>query len=209
MKYNKKFLNVKRHSIIKKFHKNDVLLWTNDIIDFFFLQIQGSGIGVFENGDKIKILYDGNNNLKYTSIGKVLIEKKLLPKGNVNLFTIKEFLRKNPDKIRNILNKNQRYIFFKIKPTNISEPVGALGINLIPYVSIAVDRKFYPLGIPILYKEVEGRNSYKLAFAMDTGSAIKGENRADLFTGKGKTAEKVAGMLKKKLLLYALVPYSD
>ena len=209
LKYNKKFLNIKRHSIIKKFHKNDVLLWTNDIIDFFFLQIQGSGIGVFENGDKIKIQYDGNNNLKYTSIGKVLIEKKLLPKGNVNLFTIKEFLRKNPDKIRNILNQNQRYIFFKIKATNISQPVGALGINLIPNVSIAVDRKFYPLGIPILYKEVEGRNSYKLAFAMDTGSAIKGENRADLFTGKGKAAEKVAGMLKKKLLLYVLVPYSD
>ena len=82
---------MKRSEINKKYRKSDVLLWTDDKIDFFFLQIQGSGLGVFENGEKIKILYNGNNNLKYTSIGNVLIKKSLLNKKDVNLFTIKKF----------------------------------------------------------------------------------------------------------------------
>ena len=67
-------------SIIKRYKESDVLLWTDDTIDLFFLQIQGSGVGIFENGEKIKILYNGNNNLKYTSIGNILIKEKLLKK---------------------------------------------------------------------------------------------------------------------------------
>ena len=208
LKYNKKFSGMKRSEINKQFRESDVLLWTDDKIDFFFLQIQGSGLGVFENGEKIKILYNGNNNLKYTSIGNVMIRKSLLNKKEVNLFTIKKYLRKNPDRAINILNENDRYIFFKITPHKKNFPKGAFGINLIPNVSIAVDKKYYPLGIPILYKE-EGSKTFKPAFALDTGAAIKGKNRADLFTGNGKKAEKIAGMLKKKLLLYTLVPYSD
>ena len=105
---------MKRRLINKKFSSSDVLLWTNDIIDFFFLQIQGSGVGVFENGEKTKILYSENNNLKYTSIGNILIKKKYLDKKKVNLFSIKKFLRENPNKVKNILNENDRYIFFKL-----------------------------------------------------------------------------------------------
>lgn len=208
LKYNKKFRKMKRRLINKKFSSSDVLLWTNDIIDFFFLQIQGSGVGVFENGEKTKILYSENNNLKYTSIGNILIKKKYLDKKKVNLFSIKKFLRENPNKVKNILNENDRYIFFKLNSDIKTSPVGAFGINLVPYVSLAVDKKYYPLGIPILYKERESKN-YKPSLAIDTGSAIKGKNRADLFTGSGKDAENKAGMLKKKLLLYVLIPYID
>ena len=208
LKYNDRFLGVKRASIIKKYKESDVLLWTDDTIDLFFLQIQGSGVGIFENGEKIKILYNGNNNLKYTSIGNILIKEKLLKKKNVNLFSIKKFLRENPKKIDSILNENGRYIFFKTSLDNKKGPLGAFGINLVSDVSIAVDKKYYPLGIPLLYKEGESQ-TFKPVFALDTGSAIKGENRADLFTGNGKSAEEVAGMLKKKLLLYVLVPYSN
>ena len=208
LKFKKKFLGIKRNLINETFIENDVLLWTDDIVDFFFLQIQGSGIGVFDNGGKIKILYGGNNNLKYTSIGKVLLKRKLLDQKKVNLFTIKKFLRQNPKKIDSILNENHRYIFFKTSINNKKNPKGAFGINLIPNVSIAVDKKHYPLGIPLLYKEAKSQ-TYKPTFAIDTGSAIVGKNRADLFTGNGKTAEKNAGMLKKKLLLYVLVPYSE
>lgn len=208
LKYNKKFIGVKRYVINKNFKESDVILWTNDIIDFFFLQIQGSGVGVFENGEQIKIQYSGNNNLKYTSIGKILLEKNFLDGKDINLFTIKEFLRKNPNKISSILNKNDRYIFFKIGSSNGINPLGAFGLNLIPEISIAVDKKFYPLGLPLLYKKENNKN-YKPAFAIDTGSAIKGKNRADLFTGSGENAEKSAGVLKKKLLLYILVPYSN
>ena len=78
LKYDKKFSGMERNEINKQFRESDVLLWTDDKIDFFFLQIQGSGLGVFENGEKIKILYNGNNNLKYTSIGNVMIKKSLL-----------------------------------------------------------------------------------------------------------------------------------
>ena len=208
LKYNKKFKKMKRSMINKKFNNNDVLLWTNDVIDFFFLQIQGSGVGVFENGEKTKILYSAHNDLAYTSIGNILIKKKYLDKKKVNLFSIKKFLRNNPNKVNNILNKNDRYIFFKLNTDKKSAPMGAFGINLIPHVSIAVDKKYYPLGIPLLYKE-EKSKTYNPSLAIDTGSAIKGKNRADLFTGNGKDAEKKAGLLKNKLLLYVLIPYID
>ena len=206
LKFNKKFLKVKREQIEKNYQNKDILLWTNDIIDLFFLQIQGSGIGVFKNKEKVKIIYNGNNNKKYTSIGSFLIKKNLIEKTNVNLFTIKNFLRDNPDKISYILNQNERYIFFKIANKSLKNPLGALGMELIPFISIAIDKEYYPLGMPFLLYEKEA-NSYKIVLGMDTGSAIKGKNRADLFTGSGEKAENVAGMMKNKLILYSLVPY--
>ncbi len=206
LKFNKKFLKVKREQIERNYQNNDVLLWTNDIIDLFFLQIQGSGIGVFENKQRTKIIYNGNNNKKYTSIGNFLIKESLIEKKNVNLFTIKKFLRNNPDKINYILNQNERYIFFKVANQSLKNPLGALGLELIPFISIAIDKKYYPLGMPFLLYEKK-KNSYKIVLGMDTGSAIKGKNRADLFTGSGEKAESVAGMMKNKLILYSLVPY--
>ena len=206
LKFNKKFLKLERKQIEKNYQDTDVLLWTKDIIELFFLQIQGSGIGIFDNEQKIKIVYNGNNNKKYTSIGNFLIKENLMKKKNVNLFTIKNFLRDNPEKIEYILNKNERYIFFKIANESLKNPTGALGIELIPFVSIAVDKKYYPLGMPfIIYENKE--DSYKIVLGMDTGSAIKGKNRADLFTGSGERAENIAGILKNKLILYSLVPY--
>ncbi len=206
LKFDKKFLKVKREQIEKNYQDKDVLLWTNDIIDLFFLQIQGSGIGVFDNKEKIKIIYNGNNDKKYTSIGNFLIKKNLIEKKNINLFSIKNFLRNNPDKIKYILNQNERYIFFKIANQSLKNPLGALGMELIPFVSIAIDKKYYPLGMPFLLYEKE-ENSYRIVLGMDTGSAIKGKNRADLFTGNGEKAENIAGMMKNKLILYSLVPY--
>ena len=106
-------------------------------------------------------------------------------------------MRNNPDKINYILNQNERYIFFKIANESLKNPLGAIGMELIPFISIAIDKKYYPLGIPfVLYEKDE--NSYKIVLGMDTGSAIKGKNRADLFTGSGEKAESVAGMMKNK-----------
>jgi len=206
LKFNKKFLKVKRGQIEKNYQNKDVLLWTNDLIDLFFLQIQGSGIGVFDNKEKIKIIYNGNNGKKYTSIGKFLIKENLIEKKNVNLFTIKNFLRNNPNKVKYVLNQNERYIFFRIANESLKNPLGALGMELIPFISIAIDKKYYPLGMPFLLYEKE-ENAYKIVLGMDTGSAIKGKNRADLFTGSGEEAEKLAGMMKNKLILYSLIPY--
>ena len=205
LKYNKNYDMLERKKIESNFKMEDVLLWTNDKIDLFFLQIQGSGIGTLENRKQIKINYGGNNKKKYSSIGKYLKKKKLIY-GEINLFTIKNFLRDNPDLSDEILNQNKRYIFFDIDKKNTKKSsVGSIGLSLTPYTSVAIDKKYYPLGIPLILHKVTDKELLPV-ISMDTGGAIIGKNRADLFTGRGVMAEKIAGELKKKLLIYALVP---
>ena len=154
---------------------------------------------------KIKINYGGNNKKKYSSIGKLLKEKNLI-NGEINLFTIKRFLYENPTLSDDILNHNQRYIFFSIDKKNTEKKsVGSMGLSLIPSASVAIDKRHYPLGMPLILDKVSD-NKLIPVISMDTGSAIIGKNRADLFTGRGIEAEKIAGELKKKLLIYVLVP---
>ena len=107
------------------------------------------------------------------------------------------------------MEQNKRYIFFKVIDSRKSmNPRGALGLELKPNFSIAIDKNIYPLGIPFIMEYLkEGKR--KLAISLDTGTAIKGANRADLFTGNNSDSEKVAGRLKKKIYLYALIPYSN
>ncbi len=204
LKYNANYKKMTREDINKNFNNKDVLLWTDNKIDLFFLQIQGSGIGLFENKKKIKISYAGNNDLKYKSIGKLMLKKRLI-KGELNLFSIKDYLNKNLKKVDQILNYNERYIFFKLSKKNILDSSkGAMGLNLSPFVSVAIDTKHYPLGLPlVLQSKIYGMLP---VIAMDKGSAIIGKNRADLFIGRGKKAEKIAGKLKEKLVIHALIP---
>jgi len=205
LKKNKKFIGKSRYYIEKKFSDEDVLIWTDDKIDLFFLHIQGSGVGILPDKRKIKIIYDGNNNKKYQSIGKIMVQKNLIKRNQVSMFTIKKWLKKHPAKIDGILNKNERYIFFKINQNVNSSPKGALGINLISKVSIAIDKKIYPLGLPFMMNTPTD-TLFSLAISADTGAAIKGANRADIFMGRGEKAANLAGVLKKKLFLHAMVP---
>ena len=209
LKQNKKYHKQTRAFIEKNYSLKDVILWTDDPINLFFLQIQGSGIGEFQNKDRVKIGYAGNNGLKYTSIGKILIKKKYIKSKDINLFSIKDWLKKNPQLSKEIMNKNQRYIFFKKSNERIQDHVsGALGIPLKPDFSTAVDKNIYPLGLPFIiefYKD----SSILPAVSMDTGAAIIGPNRADLFLGRGEIAEQKAGKLKKKIFLYTLIPYNE
>ena len=207
MKKNKKFINKSRATIEKNYKIEDVVLWTDNKIDLFFLHIQGSGLGKFPDNQIIKIKYDGNNNLPYTSIGKYLKKKEYLSDPNIDLFSIKNWLIRNPSQSQNVLNLNKRFIFFKTEKINLEDhAVGALGMPLIPNESIAVDKKIYPLGLPFIIK-FTNKNVIKAALSLDTGSAIIGSNRADLFTGRGKVAEETAGTLKKKIYLYSIIPY--
>ena len=209
LKKNKTY-NLKSRSFIdKNYNVDDVILWTDDYINLFFLQIQGSGIGIYEDGKKVKVAYDGNNNLPYTSIGKTLVKQNKINLKQVDLFTIKFWLRNNQEEAYSIMEQNRRYIFFKIKESKKSmNPKGALGLELKPNFSIAVDKDIYPIGIPFIIEYLmEGEK--KLAISLDTGSAIKGANRADLFTGNNSDSEKIAGRLKKKIYLLALIPYSN
>ena len=210
LKHNKKYDMLERKKIESSFKMEDVVVWTDSKIELFFLQIQGSGIGTLENKRQIKINYGGNNKKKYSSIGKFLKKKKLI-NGEVNLFTIKKFLRDNPDLTDEILNQNERYIFFNINKKNTKKSsVGSIGLNLNPYISVAIDKTYYPLGIPLILHKISDKKLLPV-ISMDTGGAIIGKNRADLFTGRGIAAEKIAGELKKKLLIYVLVPkdYND
>jgi len=210
LKHNKKYDMLERKKIESNFKMEDVLVWTDNKIELFFLQIQGSGVGTLENKRQIKINYGGNNKKKYSSIGKFLKKKKLI-NGEVNLFTIKKFLRDNPDLTDEILNQNERYIFFNINKKNTKKSsVGSIGLNLNPYISVAIDKTYYPLGIPLILHKISDKKLLPV-ISMDTGGAIIGKNRADLFTGRGIAAEKIAGELKKKLLIYVLVPkdYND
>ncbi len=207
LKKNNIYIGRSREYIQNHFELKDVLTWTDDIIDLFFLQIQGSGIGKFSDGTTIKIVYDGNNKLPYSSIGKFLINKGYLKSKNTNLFSIKNWLRQNKKLSRNVMNSNKRYIFFKSLKSQNSQPRGAFGTQLSPNSSIAVDKKIYPLGIPFIIYSVSDETYFPVV-SLDTGSAIIGPNRADIFTGRDNKAEEKAGNLKKKIYLLALIPYS-
>ena len=206
---NKYYIKKPRGFIEKNFKEKDVILWTDDKINLFFLHIQGSGIGEFANKEKVKLVYDGNNEMSYTSIGKLLIKKKFINKDNVNLFTIKEWLRANSNLSKELLNQNKRFIFFKEISFGVgAQPIGAFGTSLMPNYSIAVDKNIYPLGLPF-FIQMEKDKSILPVVSLDTGGAIIGANRADLFFGRGKDAEKKAGILKKKIYLHAFIPYSN
>ena len=208
LKQNKFYYKKTREEIEKSFMRSDVIVWARNKVDLFFLQIQGSGIGVLENGDKIKIAYSGNNGLKYTSIGKYLIKQKKIKASDVSMFTIKDWLNNNPEQASAVMNKNKRFIFFDLKNKYRSEnPIGSFGTYLKPNFSIAVDNKIYPIGIPFLIEYLD-ENKFEPVISLDTGGAIKGINRADLFKGNGKKAERIAGELKKKIYLLPLIPYS-
>ncbi|MDC3090967.1 MltA domain-containing protein [Rickettsiales bacterium] len=200
-------LNYERKEIMKKYSKVNVLYWADNKIDLFFLHVQGSGIGVLPNGKRVKLAYAGNNGFMYTSIGKVLIKKKAIKKEDISLKSIKVWLEKNPNEVDNIFNYNKRFIFFTENHDLNNYPKGAMNTELIPKISIAIDNSIYPYGLPFLLK-LNKREYIKLVLAHDTGSAIKGYNRADLFIGRGEESGEIAGNLKEFLELYVLVPYN-
>ncbi len=206
LKYNKN-LALERKKILQVYSQEDVILWTNNKVNLFFMQIQGSGVGIFEDGKRINIEYGGNNGFDYYSIGKELLKIKAIKSENMSLDAIKAWLWKNPSRIDEIFNLNERFIFFKKGSSLIQNPKGAMGTRLYEYHSIAIDTTFYPYGLVAMFsiKNFEYNN---LFFFHDTGKAIKGKNRADLYFGIGKNAEDLAGDLKKKLQLILLVPYN-
>lgn len=201
----KKHLMVPRGKINSLYKKEDVLYWAKSETALFFLQIQGSGIGLLDNGKLIELSYGGNNGYKYSSISKILLRQSLIEKEEISAQKIKQWLKSNPERRTEILNYNKRYIFFKVSNFDGSYPRGAAGVELVPKISIAIDSTIYPFGLPMLTKTKEKKYNLIL-INHDTGSAIKGKNRADLFLGRGQKAGVEAGKLIEKLNLYFLVP---
>lgn len=184
------------------------LLWIDDPVDAFFVQIQGSGAVLLDDGSVMRIGYDGQNGHIYTAIGKELIARGALEKENVSLQTIRAWLAANPANAQEVMNVNKSYVFFReIKGEG---PVGGQGVALTPGRSLAIDHALLPYGMPLWLEAEYPLPGYgpirHLMVAQDTGGAIRGTVRGDFFWGFGTFAEERAGRMKSRGRYWALLP---
>lgn len=172
------------------------LFYVDDKVDLFFMHIQGSGRITLPNGSEIKVGFAAKNNQPFIAISSYMVDKGLLDPNNVNAATIKEWLKANPDRQDEIMNINTSFIFFRILDSE--NVVGAQGVPLTPGHSLAVDNDMIPYGVPLWVEtSLKDENKNKTDFsdlfiAQDTGSAIKGAVRGDIFFGNGVENEKKA-----------------
>jgi membrane-bound lytic murein transglycosylase A len=184
----------------------EAICYVDDRLELFFLQIQGSGKVRLENGELLNIGYANQNGHKFTGIGKILLKEDVLEGYGATMQGIKAYLKDNPERMDEILNKNKSYIFFSQRKVGAS---GALGTPLTGYRNLAVDRRYIPLGMPVFINtknSVTNEPIANLTVAADVGGAIKGQIRADFFYGFGKDAELFAGGMHEKGTLTILVP---
>ncbi|MBX9676055.1 MAG: MltA domain-containing protein [Methylotenera sp.] len=185
------------------------IVWINDIIDVFFLQIQGSGLVNLDNGQQVHVGYADQNGHAYNSIGRLLIERNELTADQASMQGIKNWARNNLDKLRDLLNSNPSYVFFRELPADLPGPLGALGVPISAERSVAIDPKYIPLGAPIFLSTTQPNSTKplkRLMMAQDTGGAIKGGVRADFFWGAGDAAGKQAGAMKQQGKIWVLLP---
>ncbi|MEZ5905545.1 MAG: MltA domain-containing protein [Geminicoccaceae bacterium] len=189
------------------------LLWVDDPIEKFFLQIQGSGLVELDDGRTLRVGYADQNGRAYRAIGRDLIEMGELTKEEVSLQTIEAWLRAHPDRAQEIMDKNPSYVFFRVlgEAEALLGPEGAQGVPLQAERSLAVDRSFIPLGAPLWLDTQapfpDGERPFRqLVIAQDTGGAIKGAVRGDVFWGAGDLAAFVAGHMKSRGSYYLLLP---
>lgn len=192
--------------------KDSILLWVDDPIELFFLQIQGSGRVRLPDGSMVRLGYADQNGHPYRSIGRVLIDQGELKAEQASMQGIQRWARKNPSKLSSLLNSNPSYVFFRELPFGINAdegPPGALGIPLTPERSIAIDPLFTPLGVPVYLSTTRPNSNTplnRLMLAQDTGGAIRGVVRADFFWGFGQAAGELAGKMKQTGQMWLLLP---
>ena len=184
------------------------IAWVDDPVDLFFLQIQGSGRIRLRDGRHIRVGYGGSNGHPYRSIGMELVRRGIYKAHQVSPAVIKNWVRRNPEKGRDLLFSNPSYVFFRVID-NISPdagPLGAMNRSLTPRRSLAVDPDYVPLGAPV-WVEKRGKIPFsRLMIAQDTGSAIKGPQRGDIFMGTGDAAGRAAGKLRDPGRMVVLLP---
>jgi membrane-bound lytic murein transglycosylase A len=185
------------------------LFWVDDVVELFFLQVQGSGRVQLENGDSVRVGYADQNGHPYRSIGKWLIDKGELTLDKASMQGIKDWGRQNPERLAEMLNANPSYVFFRELPNHLAGPLGALGVPITAERSIAIDPRGMPLGAPVWLATTRPNSSEtlnRLMMAQDTGGAIRGNVRADFFWGFGDEAGKKAGAMKQKGRMWVLLP---
>ena len=185
------------------------IVWVEDPVEAFFLEIQGSGIIQFDNGEAMQIGYADQNGYPFKAIGSTLVQKKEITMAEASMEGIKNWARKNITKLREFLNMNASYVFFRKLPNDLPGPIGALGVSIEAERSVAIDPKFIPLGAPVFLSTTQPNTSEpleRLMVAQDTGGAIRGGVRADFYWGSGDEAGRKAGSMKQQGKIWTLLP---
>jgi len=197
--------------------KAETIAWLNDRVDLFFLHIQGSGKIDLSSGETLHVHYHTTNGRPYRSIGKFLIDQGKISKSEMSMQKIRDYLSRHPEEVDTVLNYNPSYVFFKIEEDG---PLGYLEVRLTPGRSIAMDRRLFPLaGLGFIETqkplttdtgEIDRWTGFsRFVLYQDTGGAIRGPGRADLFWGNGRQAEIAAGHMKHPGTLYFLILKPD
>ncbi|MCO5132641.1 MAG: murein transglycosylase A [Xanthobacteraceae bacterium] len=190
------------------------ICWLKSETDLLFTQIQGSARVRLEDGSTIRINYDAHNGYRYTPVGRILIERNIIPREQMSMQRIREWMAANPDGARELRRQNRSYVFFReVQLSEADEAVGAQGVPLTPRRSIAVDKALHVYGTPFFLDGVLPIESaqaqtpfHHLMIAQDTGSAIVGPARADIYFGAGAEAAQIAGRLRHGIRFAILVP---
>lgn len=189
--------------------KGREFIYIDDIIDVFYLQVQGSGLVQLESGEQVHVGYADQNGMTYNSIGRLLVERGELTMANASMNGIKNWARNNPTKLRELLNSNPSYVFFRELPAGLPGPLGALGVPILGERVVAIDPKYVPLGAPVFLSTTEPNSAKPLKrfmMAQDTGGAIKGGVRADFYWGDGNEAGAKAGAMKQSGKIWVFLP---
>lgn len=189
-----------------------VLVWIKSPVDRLFLEIQGSGIIEFEDNSRIYVGYNGQNGRPYTAIASVLIKQGVMTRHNASMQRIKRYLEAHPKKMNAVINKNQSFIFFR--KLSLDAALGSQGVALTPGYSMAIDREWIPMGAPLWLSTTrpdsknpdQNKPMQRLMIAQDTGGAIKGKVRGDVFWGGGDKATLIAGHMKNEGHYWLLLP---
>ena len=184
------------------------LAWVADPVEAFFLHVQGSGRIRLGDGSVMRLGFAGKNGLKYRSIGRLLIDRGEIPADRLTMDSIAQWVRENPKKGRTLIQENPSFVFFR--SLTGPGPIGAQGVALTPGRSLAVDRRFLPLGVPLWLETIhpldKSRAFNRLMVAQDSGGAIKGVVRGDIFFGAGADARAMAGNMKRAGRYFILLP---
>jgi membrane-bound lytic murein transglycosylase A len=196
-------------------HQGLELCWLKSWIDAFFIHIQGSGRVKLSDGSVLRLSYAAKSGLPYTSIGAVLVERGLFTRETISMQALKSWMGSNPGEARALMWQNQSFIFLRELPSH-DQTLGAIGaaqVHLTPLRSIAIDRRYWMFGTPMWLDthtppEAEQRPVQRMMIAQDTGSAITGALRGDVYWGWGETAELIAGHMKSKGTLHVFLPHA-
>ena len=195
--------------------QSKVLFYADDPVSVFFLHIQGSGRVHFDDGTSARVNYDAQNGQPYTAVGKTLIAMGV-PRDGMSMQVIRAWLKDHPADARRVMEADKSFVFFREEPVGDASQgaVGSEGVPLTPGASLAVDMRLHALGVPMFVSAVRpdsepGRADHRfdrLMVAQDSGGAIKGAVRGDVFWGFGADEESVAGRMRSAGKLYVLLP---